>query len=164
LSLATVSYFSGDVRAAVVIASMVVLAIVTAFIQEHKSNEAAAKLRAMVHTTASVRRNPCDPDNPFSEIPIEQLVPGDLVRLSAGDIIPAELRLLEAKDLFVNQSTLTGEAMPAEKYAHAGDRDCDDPFDLPNICFMGANVVSGFGTGVILRTGPKTFFGQLAHQ
>ena len=162
LTLATVSYFSGDVRAAVVITSMVVLAITTAFIQEHKSNEAAAKLRAMVHTTASVRRTPCDADNPFSEIPIEQLVPGDIVRLSAGDIIPAELRLLEAKDLFVNQSTLTGEAMPAEKYAHARDGDCDDPFDLPNICFMGANVVSGYGTGVILRTGPKTFFGQLA--
>ena len=164
LSLATVSYFSGDVRAAVVIASMVVLAITTAFIQEHKSNEAAAKLRAMVHTTASVRRTPCDADNPFSEIPIEQLVPGDIVRLSAGDIIPADLRLLEAKDLFINQSTLTGEAMPAEKYAHARDGDCDDPFDLPNICFMGANVVSGYGTGVILRTGPKTFFGQLARQ
>ena len=164
LCLATVSYFSGDVRAAVVIASMVVLAIVTAFIQEHRSNEAAAKLRAMVHTTASVRRTPNDAKNPFVEIPIEQLVPGDLVRLSAGDIIPAELRLLEAKDLFINQSTLTGEAMPAEKYAHASDHDCEDPFDLPNICFMGANVVSGFATGVILRTGPKTFFGQLAHQ
>ncbi len=164
LTLATVSYFSGDVRAAVVITSMVVLAITTAFIQEHKSNEAAAKLRAMVHTTASVRRTPCDADNPFSEIPIEQLVPGDIVRLSAGDIIPAELRLLEAKDLFINQSTLTGEAMPAEKYAHARDGGCDDPFDLPNICFMGANVVSGYGTGVILRTGPKTFFGQLARQ
>ena len=158
LSLATVSYFSGDVRAAVVIASMVVLAITTAFIQEHRSNEAAAKLRAMVHTTASVRRTPNDANNPFAEIPIEQLVPGDIVRLSAGDIIPAELRLLEAKDLFINQSTLTGEAMPAEKYAQAADHDCEDPFDLPNICFMGANVVSGFGTGVILRTGAENFF------
>lgn len=164
ISLATVSYFSGDVRAAVVIASMVVLAIGTAFIQEHRSNEAAAKLRAMVHTTASVRRTPNDTNVPFAEIPIERLVPGDIVRLSAGDIIPAELRLLEAKDLFINQSTLTGEAMPAEKYAQATDHDCEDPFDLPNICFMGANVVSGFGMGLILRTGPKTFFGQLAHQ
>ena len=72
--------FFGDVRAAVVIAFMVVLAITTAFIQEHKSNEAAARLRAMVHTTASVRRTPYDVDNPFSEIPIEQLVPGDVVR------------------------------------------------------------------------------------
>ena len=164
LSLATVSYFSGDVRAAVVIAFMVVLAITTAFIQEHRSNEAAAKLRAMVHTTASVRRTPNDANNPFVEIPIEQLVPGDIVRLSAGDLIPAELRLLEAKDLFINQSTLTGEAMPVEKYAQATDRDYEDPFGVPNICFMGANVVSGYGTGVILRTGPKTFFGQLAHQ
>ena len=118
----------------------------------------------MVHTTASVRRTPNDANNPFVEIPIEQLVPGDVVRLSAGDIIPAELRLLDAKDLFINQSTLTGEAMPAEKYAHATDHDCEDPFDLPNICFMGANVVSGFGAGVILRTGAKTFFGRLAHQ
>ena len=164
LSLATVSYFLGDVRAAVVISAMVVLAITTAFIQEHRSNEAAARLRAMVHTTASVRRTPSQTDDPFSEIPIEQLVPGDVVRLSAGDIIPADLRLLEAKDLFINQSTLTGEAMPVERYAHASDGNCDDPFDLPNFCFMGANVVSGYGTGVILRTGPKTFFGQLAHQ
>ena len=164
LTLATVSYFLGDVRAAVVIASMVVLAITTAFIQEHRSNEAAARLRDMVHTTASVRRSPSDANDPFSEIPIEQLVPGDVVRLSAGDIIPADLRLLDADDLFINQSALTGEAMPAEKYAHASNDDFDDPFDLPNLCFMGANVVSGYGTGVILRTGRQTFFGQLAHE
>jgi P-type Mg2+ transporter len=117
--LATVSYFLGDVRAAVVIAAMVVLAIATAFIQEHRSNEAAAKLRAMVRTTASVRRTPCQSDDPFTEIPIEQLVRGDVVRLSAGDMIPADLRLLEAKDLFINQAALTGEAMPVERYSHA---------------------------------------------
>lgn len=164
LTLATVSYFLGDVRAAVVIASMVVLAITTAFVQEHRSNEAAARLRAMVHTTASVRRRPSDAESAFSEVPIEQLAPGDIVRLSAGDIIPADLRLIEADDLFINQSTLTGEAMPVEKYARASMSDCNDPFDLPNICFMGANVVSGYGAGVILRTGPRTFFGQLAEQ
>jgi P-type Mg2+ transporter len=164
LTLAIVSYFLGDVRAAIVIAGMVALAITTAFIQEHRSNEAAAKLRAMVHTTASVRRTPGLSSDPFAEISMEQLVPGDVVRLSAGDMIPADLRLLEAKDLFINQSTLTGEAMPAEKYAHASDQDCNNPFDLPNLCFMGANVVSGYATGVILRTGPSTFFGQLAHE
>jgi P-type Mg2+ transporter len=109
-----VSYFSGDARAAIVILLMVILAITTAFIQEHRSNEAAARLRAMVHTTASVRRSPAAPEGSFSEIPMEQLVPGDVVRLSAGDMIPADLRLLEAKDLFINQSALTGEAMPAE--------------------------------------------------
>ncbi len=164
LTLAVVSYFLGDVRAAVVIASMVVLAVTTAFIQEHRSNEAAAQLRAMVHTTASVKRRPGEMDDPFSEIPIDHLVPGDVVQLSAGDMIPADLRLLEAKDLFVNQAVLTGESMPAEKHAQPGVAECEDPFELPNICFMGANVVSGYGTAVILRTGQTTFFGQLAHE
>jgi len=97
LTLAVVSYLLGDLRAAVVIATMVVLAIATAFLQEHQSNEAAARLRAMVHTTASVRRLPGHPDDPFTEIPIDQLVPGDVVRLSAGDMIPADLRLLEPR-------------------------------------------------------------------
>ncbi len=164
LTLAVVSYFLGDVRAAVVIAAMVVLAITTAFIQEHRSNEAAARLRAMVHTTASVRRKLVRSDDGFFELPIDQLVPGDVVRLSAGDMIPADLRLLEAKDLFVNQSVLTGESMPDEKHAQSSGVKCDDPFDLPNISFMGANVVSGYGTGVIVRTGRSTFFGQLAHE
>src|ERR1019366_4119863 len=109
LTLATTSYFLGDVRAAVVIAVMVILAITTAFVQEHRSNEAAAQLRAMVHTTACVRRNPSCSEDPFSEIPMERLVPGDVVRLSAGDMIPGDLRLLEAKDLFINQTALTGE-------------------------------------------------------
>ena len=150
LTLATISYFLGDIRAAVVIVIMVVLSIVTAFIQEHRSNEAAARLRAMVKTTASVRRGAADGQRrSFAEIPMEMLVPGDIVRLSAGDMIPADLRLLEAKDLFINQSTLTGEAMPVEKHAQAAIGAIDDPFDLPNICFMGTNVVSGYATGVI---------------
>lgn len=164
LTLATVSYFLGDIRAAVVIATMVLLAIITAFLQEHRSNKAAARLRAMVHTTASVRRTPCPIDEPFTEVPMDNLVPGDVVRISAGDMVPADLRLLEAKDLFINQSALTGESMPAEKYAHASLSECDDVFELPNICFMGANVVSGYATGVVLQTGRATFFGQLAHE
>ena len=162
LTLTATSFFLGDVRAAVVILTMVVLAVVTAFIQEHRSNEAAARLRAMVHTRASVRRTPSPPGDPFVEATLDSLVPGDVVRLSAGDMIPADLRLLEAKDLFINQSALTGEAMPVEKFAHAAPAAADDPFDLPNLCFMGANVVSGYATGVILRTGGATFFGQLA--
>jgi Mg2+-importing ATPase len=164
LTLAVVSYFIGDVRAASVIVFMVFLSVVTAFIQEHRSNEAAAKLRAMVKTTASVRRTGSEGHEDFVEVPIETLVPGDIVRLSAGDMIPADLRLLETKDLFVNQSALTGEAMPAEKYDHACNDPIADPFDLRNICFMGANVVSGYGTGIIIRTGAQTFFGQLADE
>jgi len=170
LGLATVSYFLGDMRAAVVIAIMVVLAIATAFIQEHRSNDAAAKLRAMVKTLASVKRRGVnqtaddDQSNGFIDIPMEQLVPGDIVRLSAGDMIPADLRLLTAKDLFINQSALTGEAMPSEKSPEASDGSVADPFDAPNLCFMGGSVVSGFGTGVIVHTGSKTYFGQLADQ
>ena len=164
LTLAVVSYFLGDVRAAIVIALMVLLAISTAFIQEHRSNEAAERLRAMVKTTASVLRRPVAGDGDFIEVPLETLVPGDVVRLSAGDMIPADLRLLETKDLFINQSALTGEAMPAEKFAHACEQHFDDAFDLPNICFMGANVVSGYGKGVVVRTGGSTFFGKLADE
>ncbi len=171
LTLAVVSYFLGDARAAVVIATMVILSIVTAFIQEHRSNEAAAKLRALVKTTASVKRRGGEPRaskvEGFVEIPMESIVPGDIVALSAGDMIPADLRLISAKDLFVNQSTLTGEAMPIEKAASAHARSAlseptTDPFDLPNICFMGSNVVSGYGTGVVVQTGARSYFGQLA--
>jgi Mg2+-importing ATPase len=158
LTLAAVSWSLGDVRAAIVIGAMVILAITTAFIQEHRSNNAAAKLRAMVKTTASVKRH----GGEFQEIPLEQIVPGDMVSISAGDMIPADIRLLSTKDLFVNQSALTGEAMPVEKFAATPSHDSDDPFDLQNICFMGANVVSGYGTGVVVHTGAQTYFGQLA--
>jgi Mg2+-importing ATPase len=164
LGLAIISYFLGDVRAAIVIALMVLLAVATSFVQEHRSNEAAARLRAMVKTTTSVRRRTASGAGDFSEVPIETLVPGDVVRLSAGDMIPGDLRLLETKDLFINQSALTGEAMPAEKFAHVCTDHPDSPFDLPNICCMGANVVSGYATGVIVRTGARTFFGQLADE
>jgi len=168
LTLAALSYFLGDKRASVVIATMVVLSITTAFIQEHRSNQAAAKLRALVKTTASVKRRGATERvskiEGFVEVPIDELVPGDIVNLSAGDMIPADLRLLSAKDLFVNQSTLTGEAMPVEKLPDAPSRSAEgeDAFDLPNVCFMGGNVVSGYANGVIVSTGSRTYFGQLA--
>jgi Mg2+-importing ATPase len=164
VTLAAVSYALGDVRAAVVVLVMVVLAIATSFVQEHRSNEAAARLRSMVKNTASVRRRGLSRDNDFAEVPLEALVPGDVVRLSAGDMIPGDLRLLEAKDLFINQSALTGEAMPAEKFPAPFSGAGGNPFDLPNMCFMGASVVSGYATGVLVRTGSRTFFGELADQ
>jgi len=162
LSLAVVSWLTGDARAAVVIAVMVLLSVTLGFVQEHRSNRAAEALRAMVRTTASVfRRGVAD----TVEAPIETLVPGDLVRLSAGDLVPGDLRVLTSKDLHVNQSALTGEAMPAEKSECAPDAAPgapQDPFDLPNICFMGSNVLSGTATGVVLQTGPRTYFGRIA--
>ncbi|WP_246729887.1 HAD-IC family P-type ATPase [Methylocystis sp. MJC1] len=166
LGLAAISYFLGDTNAAVVICVIVTLAISMAFVQEHRSNDAAAKLRAVVKTTATVRRrrSPIGEEltsNGFEEIPMEQLVPGDIVRLSAGDMIPGDLRLLKTKDLFVDQSTLSGEAMPVEKSAQS-DGAATDPLNAPNICLMGCSVVSGFATGVIVHTGARTYFGELA--
>src|SRR6185437_13140778 len=115
LTLAAASFLSGDQRVAIVI--MVALSISLGFLQEHRSNKAADALRRMVLTTASVRRKQSAPAIDHVELPIEQLVPGDIVLLSAGDMIPADVRLISAKDLFLNQSTLTGEAMPIEKNA-----------------------------------------------
>jgi P-type Mg2+ transporter len=162
LSLAAMSYALGDQRAAVVIAVMVVLSISLGFVQEHRSNTAAAKLRKMVSIKASVRRQGALPGHDHSDIAIEQLVPGDIVLLSAGDMIPADIRLISAKDLFLNQSTLTGEAMPIEKHPAASAGSAEGPFDLPNICFMGSAVVSGIGCGVVVLTGPRTAFGLVA--
>jgi P-type Mg2+ transporter len=136
LSLATASYFLGDQRAAIVIAVMVVLSISLSFIQEHRSNNAADKLQRMVSINATLRRQTGAEAHDHIDLPIDQLVPGDIVLLSAGDMIPADLRLITAKDLFLNQSTLTGEAMPLEKVAAAHAGAAETPFDLPNICFM----------------------------
>ena len=164
LSLATASYFLGDQRAAIVIAVMVVLSISLGFIQEHRSNNAAAKLQRMVSVKATVRRQGGVAAHEHVDVPIDQLVPGDIVVLSAGDMIPADLRLISAKDLFVNQSTLTGEAMPLEKAAAAHSGTAETSFDLPNICFMGSAVVSGIGCGVVVLTGPRTAFGLVASE
>jgi Mg2+-importing ATPase len=164
LVLAAASWALSDVRSALVIAVMVVLSVGLGFIQEHRSSMAAAKLASMVSITASARRPGAPGAGPdgYVEVPLDDLVPGDVVRLAAGDLIPADLRLLTAKDLYVNQSALTGESMPAEKSAAAAAKGDEDPFVLPNLCFMGSNVTSGFGEGLIVHTGRATYFGQLA--
>jgi Mg2+-importing ATPase len=177
--LATMSYFTEDMKATVVISTMVVISTLMRFVQEFRSNKAADKLREMVSNTATVmRRDPSKnaaddarhyfgviihtKDAKLIELPIKQLVPGEVVRLSAGDMIPADLRLLSAKDLFVSQAAMTGESLPVEKFAankHVGSH---DPLELDNICFMGTNVVSGSATAVVVTTGNRTFFGALA--
>src|SRR5262249_41470493 len=107
VSLATLSALLGDRQSPVMIFLMVVLSVSLSLLQERRSSKGAQKLRAMVHTTAAVIRQ-AEP----AEVPIEALVPGDIVHLSAGDMVPADLRLLAAKDLFINQSALTGESLP----------------------------------------------------
>lgn len=166
LGLATTSYVLGDLHSAIVITVIVALAVGMAFIQEHRSNEAAAKLRSAVKTFASAKRRDIETQashsNGFQEIPLEELVPGDIVRLSAGDIIPADLCLLETKDLFVDQAALTGESIPVEKSAQVDAATDRELLSISNICLMGASVVSGFATAVVVTTGARTYFGQLA--
>ncbi len=166
LGLAAVSWLLSDVRSAVIISVMVVLSVGLSFVQEHRSNTAAAKLASMVRVLASIKRAgaPGADAEGFAEIPLDQVVPGDIVRLSAGDLVPADLRLLTANDLFVNQSALTGESMPAEKDAAVAETPGSDPFAFGNLCFMGSSVASGYATGIVIHTGSSTFFGQLADQ
>ena len=155
--LAAVSYVTEDMKAALVIGSMVVLSTLLRFWQEARSNKAADALKAMVSNTATVLRGARR-----VELPITMLVPGDLILLSAGDMIPADCRLLAAKDLFVAQAAMTGESMPVEKFAAQRSGQAVNPLDLDDIVFMGTNVVSGSATAVVLGTGNHTYFGALA--
>jgi Mg2+-importing ATPase len=167
LALAAVSMVMGDDRAALIIFVMVILSLTLAIVQERRSSRAAERLRAMVHTTAAVIRAPEEapatvaPQQPL-EIPIEELVPGDVVHLSAGDMIPADLRLIAAKDLFINQASLTGESLPVEKHAAAAAT--GGIAGTSNVCFMGTTVVSGTATGVVALTGRRAYFGRLAEK
>jgi len=170
--LAAVSCFTKDTQAAVVIGSMVVLATLIRFIQERRSNQAALALKEQVTNTASVRRRadgaafPHDADaggqaeGPV-EIPIKQLVPGDIVVLSAGDMIPADCRIMTATDLFIGQSAMTGESLPVEKFPAVGS-ESESALEMANLVFMGTNVISGAASAVVLATGNDTYFGTLA--
>ena len=165
LVLAAASWvLTQDARSAIVIAVMVILSVGLGFIQEHRSSAAAAQLANMVKIHATVRRpgTPGADEEGYAEIGLDELVPGDMIRLSAGDMIPADVRLLTAKDLFINQSALTGESMPQEKSCLPQGAAVDDVFALQNICFMGSNVISGYATAAVLHTGAATNFGQLA--
>ena len=177
--LAIISYLTEDMKATVVIGTMVVLSTLLRFWQEAKSNKAADALKAMVSNTATViRRDLSEDAAPEAEnflgvhlhvkaaqrveLPIKLLVPGDLIVLSAGDMIPADCRVLTAKDLFVAQAAMTGESMPVEKFAIQREARAINPLELDNILFMGTNVVSGSATAVVLGTGNGTYFGALA--
>lgn len=148
-----------DPSTLLIILVMVLLSGLMRFVQETRSNNSAEKLQAMVHTTATVSRDGQGPQ----EVPLADIVPGDIVTLSAGDTIPADLRLLDCKDLFINQSALTGESEPVEKMSDPTRADeGDQPLQLDNLAFMGSNVVSGSAIGIVVATGRDTYFGQVA--
>lgn len=164
LGLSAVALFTGEIHGAEVIVLMVFLSTMLAFVQEYRSGKAAESLRSLVVTTASVsRRVSTDAITKEIELEFSRLVPGDIVHVSAGDMIPADLRVLSAKDLFVNQSSLTGESMPVEKYSVEELSGKTNTPDLFNICFMGTNVLSGTAVGVVIATGEQTFFGSMAN-
>ena len=148
-----------DFKTVLVVSIMVLISVLLRFVQEFRSNAAAEKLKSMVKTSATVLRKLSGK----KEIPITDLAPGDIIYLSAGDMIPADCRILQSKDLFVSESMLTGEALPVEK-GHLPIRNAEtiQPIDLKNICFMGTNVVSGSATAVILATGNYTYFGTIS--
>ena len=157
VALGVLSFLTGDLRATAVIFVMVILGIVLRFVQEMRADTAAEKLQAMVSNTATLVRAGQE-----QEIPLKMLVPGDIIRLAAGDMVPADVRVLSAKDLFLNQAALTGESLPVEKKAAAAPAAVQNPLELPNICFLGSNVESGSATALVICTGGQTYLGSLA--
>jgi P-type Mg2+ transporter len=152
-------------RTIIVLSAMVLLSTLLRFWQEFRSNKAAEELKAMVRSTAAVLRAGMER---AQELPISELVPGDIVQLAAGDMIPADVRVLSAKDLFVSQAMLTGESIPIEKYAAPAATSAPAParglLELETICFMGSNVVSGAATVVVAAIGNATYFGCMAQE
>lgn len=155
--LSCVSVATGDYRAASMMLLMIVLGIGLKLFQEAKADSAAAKLKAMISVTATVMRG----GKPL-ETRVAQLVPGDVVVLAAGDMIPADVRLLSAKDLFVTQSSLTGESFPVEKFSLEKNPTATLPIELTSIAFLGTSVESGSASGIVVATGKDTYLGKIS--
>ena len=141
----------------VIILTMVMISGTLRFVQESRSGNVAEKLLSMITTTCTVTRR----DQEKIEIPMDDLVVGDIVHLSAGDMIPADVRILDAKDLFISQASLTGESEPVEKTPKVCAQK-ESITDYSNIAFMGSNVISGSATAVVICTGDRTLFGSMA--
>jgi Mg2+-importing ATPase len=156
-TLSAISFATGDARAGTVMAMMVALSVGLRFWQEARADAAAAKLKAMIHVTATVIR-----DGTAKEVPLRDLVPADVIQLSAGDMIPGDVRVLSSKDLFVSQGSLTGESLPVEKFHDPETKAVTSPIELTNTCFMGTSVESGTATAVVITTGSQTYFGSMA--
>lgn len=142
----------------IIIVTMVVISGILRFVQETRSGNAADKLLKMIKTTTNIERIHTGP----KEMPLEDVVVGDLVHLAAGDMIPADIRIIYAKDLFVSQSALTGESETVEKTENPCRNECDFVAEYTNLVFMGSNVISGTAKGIVLATGNDTLFGSMA--
>ena len=168
IALAVVSAFTDiilaepqdkDITTVSIIVTMVLISGILRFVQETRSGNAAEKLLEMIETTASVERV----EDGTKEIPLDEIVVGDIVHLSAGDMIPADIRIIQAKDLFISQSALTGESEPVEKFSEASSKH-EAVLEKENLAFMGTNVLSGYAKGIVVCTGNDTIFGDIAQE
>lgn len=169
ITIALISLFVDDLFApsdekdpstVIIISVMVIFSGLLRFFQEYRSNQAAEQLKKMVKSITTVVR-----DGTPQDINVSEIVPGDIVKLSAGDMVPADCRIVNSKDLFISEAMLTGEAMPVEKKQNVeANAETSQPLSLQNLCFMGTNVVSGAATVVIINTGIRTYFGQISHE
>lgn len=160
LLLSIVSYLTGDFDGGTVMLLMIALSVGIRFWQEYRSQKASSDLTKLIQNTSAVIR-----DGETNEIPMTEIVPGDVIDLKTGDMVPADAYLFETRDLFINQSSLTGESMPVEKSTVKIENDNDEQntaFDQSNLVFMGTDVLSGHGQALILKTGRNTFFNDIA--
>ena len=157
LAASALSAATGDVASFFIVLTIVTASVTLDFVQEVKAQSAVDALRRSVAVHATVRR-----DGTGLSLPLDQIVPGDIVELIAGDLVPADARLFESRDLFVNQALLTGESWPAEKHANEQPRGASDPAGASNAVFAGTSVISGTGTILVCRTGANTALGALA--
>jgi len=157
IAVAGLSYFFGEALSAIIIILMALIGTLLSFLQEFKATKNAEKLRALVHVTIEAARN-----GKASHLPLKELVPGDIINLVAGKMIPADIKIIEAKDLFLNQAALNGESFPVEKWATEHFHNAKSIYEQDTIALMGASVVSGTGKGLVINTGMRTEFGKLA--
>ncbi len=167
--LSVIAFFTDDLPAVIIVLAMVTISGLLRFVQEFRSEKSAKRLSEMVETTINVQRQITNEDTEEMssakiEIPLDELVVGDIVYLAAGDMIPADVRILQAKDLFVSQASLTGESEPIEKFSDEIKGKQTNPLDLNNLAFMGSTVISGSATALVLAVGDDTLLGNIASQ
>ena len=156
--LAIINYFLSDALSTYIILGIAVISALIRYFQDYSVYKFNQELKAKMYTTTNVVRSGKE-----KEIRVEKVVPGDIVHLSAGSMIPADIMLIDSKDLFVNQSVFTGESVPVEKVAQ-NTNDAKEIFSISNVCLMGSSVVSGRATGVVIDTGFTTYLGRMSKE
>ena len=144
-----------DYATFLLIISTIIISAIISILQESKSDIAAKKLKKMISNKVDVIR-----DGKITEVEVQEIVPGDIIKFSSGDMIPGDVRFIDVKDLFIDQSSLTGESNPVEKFLKC--KEYESVTDISNIGFTGTNIISGSATAIVLFTGSNTYFGSMA--